>query len=360
MKPKVKVNKLRIAIVLFVLAFLVLYFLIYIAPKVSDAFVETYVCEFGTVDVDFETDFLCVRNEKVHTADSAGTIERKAKAGNLVRVGNKVVIVNGAEYRAQERGIVSYTYDGLEDKFNPEGIADLKISALEPPKDENGNSTYKLKKCAGETASVGSPVFRIMDSHRWYMVTWVDQETAERLSGLSRVTIEMNDEEKTQLRFRVDSVETEDPEEIEEDSTEQASSDEQSEDGTEPETEDEDKTPDEDKQPVLRKAVFSCDKYYDKLDTLRYGQVRVITAQVTGIVLETSSITEEDGVKGVYVKNKYNEYVFTPVKIIAVVGDRTVVENRTFYDPETDKIISTVKNYDSIKKGDGSGDVDQD
>jgi hypothetical protein len=67
----------------------------------------------------------------------------------------------------------------------------------------------------------------------------------------------------------------------------------------------------------------------------------------------------ETPTKGVYVKNKYNDYVFTPISIIAEVGDKTVVENRTFYDSENDKIISTVKNYDSIKKGDGSGDVDQ-
>ena len=83
----------------------------------------------------------------------------------------------------------------------------------------------------------------------------------------------------------------------------------------------------------------------------------MIISQKTGIVLETSSISEEDGWKGVYVKNKYGNYVFTPISIIAEVGDKTVVESRTFYDKDSDKIISTVKNYDSIKKGDGSGNV---
>ncbi len=360
MKPKVKINKFRVAAVIFVLLFCLLYFLIYVAPKVSDAFVETYVCEYGTLDVDFTSDYVCVRNEALHTADAAGTVDRKASAGNLVRIGNKVVNIGGADYRAQERGLVSYTYDGLEDNLTPDTIADLTPNDLNPPVDEEGNSTYKLKKCVSETAAKDDPVFKIIDNHRWYLVTWVDQATAEKLSQYGRVTIELNDEEHTQLRFRVDSVETEDPpeDEGEAEASDEAAADETEAAGDDADAEDkaEDKKQEEN---VLRKAVFSCDRYYSKVDSLRYGTARIITTRVTGIILETSSIVEEDGVKGVYVKNKYNDYVFTPISIIAEVGDKTVVENRTFYDSENDKIISTVKNYDSIKKGDGSGDVDQ-
>ena len=49
---------------------------------------------------------------------------------------------------------------------------------------------------------------------------------------------------------------------------------------------------------------------------------------------------------------KYGEYIFTPISIIATVGDKTVVESRTYYDAKAKKMISTVKNYDSVKKGD--------
>ena len=105
--------------------------------------------------------------------------------------------------------------------------------------------------------------------------------------------------------------------------------------------------------------IFSCDRYYAKEDQLRYGTARVISRKVSGIVLDTSSIVEEEGYKGVYVKNKYNDYVFTRISIIEEIGDKTVVESRSFYDPEKDEMISTVKNYDSVKKGDGSGNVDK-
>ncbi|MBR5258662.1 MAG: hypothetical protein IKV51_06920, partial [Clostridia bacterium] len=87
--------------------------------------------------------------------------------------------------------------------------------------------------------------------------------------------------------------------------------------------------------------------------------VRIITAQKTGIILETGSIVEVDGQKGVYVVNKYGDYVFTPIRIISVVGDKTVVESHTFYDSETDTTYYTVNNYDSIKKRGGVEDVDQ-
>jgi hypothetical protein len=36
-----------------------------------------------------------------------------------------------------------------------------------------------------------------------------------------------------------------------------------------------------------------------------------------------------------------------------------VVESRLFYDAEKDEMVDTVKNYDSVKKGDGSGHVDK-
>ena len=112
-------------------------------------------------------------------------------------------------------------------------------------------------------------------------------------------------------------------------------------------------------EPDLKQVIFSCDRFYENEDCLRYGTARVITRKVSGIILDTSSIVEEDGVKGVYVKNKYDEYVFTRIKIIDEVGDKTVVESRTFYDPETDEMVNTVKNYDSVKKGDGSEDVNK-
>ena len=72
-------------------------------------------------------------------------------------------------------------------------------------------------------------------------------------------------------------------------------------------------------------------------------------------MLETSSIAEEDGTKGVYVKDKFGNYNFTPISILAQDGEVTAVEKNYFYDSEG-KTVSTVKNYDEILKGSENAD----
>ena len=348
-------KKLIIASIIFLIIVAALYLRIYVAPKISDIFVEDYTVEYGTVDVDAELDYLCVRQETIHTSDADGTVVRKAKSGDLVRSGQPVSEVNGYGYAPAERGLVSYLYDGLESSYTPDNMSELTPEALEPPKDENGNSTYSLKSCAETSVTAGSPLYKIIDSHAWYLVTWTDAESAMNYEEGSRVTIELGDEDKTQLRFLVyynqaerEAAEAEYEDESEDESEETGDTSEETGDSAE-----------NTEEPVLKQVIFSCDRYYVNVDQLRYGTARVISRKGSGIILDTSSVVEEDGFKGVYVKNKYNDYVFTRISIIEEVGDKTVVESRYFYDPEKDEMISTVKNYDSVKKGDGSGNVDK-
>ncbi len=340
MKSKIKVNKFKVAAVILFLIAVVLYVLIYVAPKFLDAFVESYTAEFSTLDVDQTIDYLCVRDERVHTADAAGSVKRVAKAGSLKRNGAVIVKVGGVSYHAQMRGIVSFNYDGLEKQLTSERLGDLTEKSLHPVKDDKGKMKNRLRKCSKGSVVKGDPVFKMVDNSAWYLVTWVDAASAEAYRVGSGVTVEFDDKDKTQVRFSVYSSEAQEYKEA------QAAA--------------EGKEASEISLPEDKnyKVILKCDRHYKRFSRLRYGTCRVILSQKTGIVLETSSITEEDGKKGVYVKNKYGDYVFTRISIIAEVGDKTVVESRTFYIPETDEMVPTVKNYDSIKKGDGSGNVD--
>ena len=341
MKSGKKNYKLRLAAVLLFVMIAVLYVLIYIAPKFSDAFVETYTATYGTLDVDKTVDYLCVRNERVHTADNSGTVDRTVKSGVLRRKGSEIMKVGGTTYRSQIRGIVVYTYDGLEKKFTSEKMMDLKETSLHPKTNDKGELKNPLKKCSKKSVSQGDPVFRIVDNTAWYLVTWVSKEEAKDFVQGRRVTVEFDDEDKSTIQCRIYYVE----------GSEENSGD----SGTDEKAEDS-----KDKKSEKVKIILSCDRYMKGFTRLRYGEMRIILEQKTGIILDTSSIVEdENGQKGVYVQNKYGKYVFTPISIIAQVGDKTVVENRTYYDSETDKIIATVRDYDSIKKGDGSTDVDQ-
>ncbi|MBQ6088362.1 MAG: hypothetical protein IJK95_02255 [Firmicutes bacterium] len=357
-------KKLIIAAIIFLILCTVLYFRIYVAPKVSDIFVEDYTVEYGTLDVDAYLDYLCIRNEYMHYSEADGTIERKAEGGDLVRIGDVVVEINGYGYATGERGLVSYHYDGLEDSYYPSVMSGITPSALEPQKDEEGNLKYDLKSAAEDNVANGEPIYKIIDSHAWYLMTFLPPEEAMAYEEGSRVTVELDDEEKTQIRFMVyynqaereaAEAEQEGETESEAEDTPESGSDDTGESAEGEGTEGEGTA----EEPDLKQVIFSCDRFYENEDCLRYGTARVITRKVSGIILDTSSIVEEDGVKGVYVKNKYDEYVFTRIKIIDEVGDKTVVESRTFYDPETDEMVNTVKNYDSVKKGDGSEDVNK-
>lgn len=421
-----KNGKIKLAVAGFLILVVLLYFLIYVAPGISDIFVETYTAEYGTLDVDYSADCVAVRTERLYTADYPGAVTRVANPGDLKTVSSNIVNVGGTAYYCQERGVVGYQYDGMETVLTPETMMEVGPSSLHPAEDENGQPVYELKDCVSADAIAGDPVYKIYDNQTWYLLTFLDKDTAKAVRDAGAVTVELPDESKTKLKFRVhyvdeiqeegttsesaddsgnaetndgagnDEPEDQEPQEpqgtagviksIGEDvyspkdltvdskitqtvtsaktivGTALEAKDQETAEGTgdqetssEP-TDDQAETEDQEK---LYRVILSCNRYYSELGSLRYATVRIITAQKTGIILENGSITQVDGKKGVYVVNKYGDYVFTPISIISVVGDKTVVESHTFYDRETDTTYYTVDNYDKIKKRGGGEDVDQ-
>ena len=166
-------------------------------------FVETYTAEYGTLDVDFECDSVFVRTERVYTADYPGAVSRVASAGDLKTVSSNIVNVGGTAYYSQERGIVGYQYDNLETMLTPETMMEVSSEAIHPAKDEDGQSVYELKDCVSEEAAAGDPVFKIYDNQTWYILTFVDRDTAAAIRDAGTVTVELPDQDKTKLKFRV-------------------------------------------------------------------------------------------------------------------------------------------------------------
>ena len=95
-------------LIIFLALFIILYLIIYIVPKVFDIFTQTYIAEYGTLEVKEDAQCLFVRNEEVYTASSSGTVERLADDGQLVRTGTTVVKLADNEQTCSMRGIVSY------------------------------------------------------------------------------------------------------------------------------------------------------------------------------------------------------------------------------------------------------------
>lgn len=299
-----KKSRTKIWILGFIILFAVLYIYIYIVPRVSDIFVETYVAEYGTLEAGVDADCLFVREETVYKAQSAGSVDRVIGQGRLMRKGSKILTLAGTGYYTESRGVVSYFYDGLENSLTPGNIENITKASLE----KTQNDEFRVYECK-KKASAGDVIFKIVDNKEWYLLAWPDAGKAEGFEEGHNVTVDFKD--GTRLKMKLKS------------STDEGGK---------------------------KKLVLSCNRYYEFFDKYRAKNCRLIRSSRSGILLETSSIAEKDGTKGVYVKDKFGNYNFTPISILAQDGEITVAEKNYFYDSEG-KTVSTVKNYDEILKG---------
>ena len=95
--------------------------------------------------------------------------------------------------------------------------------------------------------------------------------------------------------------------------------------------------------------ILSSNHTYEGFDKERIQEFTIITSSNSGIILETDSISEKKGKKGVYVIDKYGDANFVPINILSSSGNKTVVTKNYFYDSEGNS-VATVKSYDIILK----------
>ena len=72
-------------ILLYILAVVVLYVIIYIVPKVTGLLDVTYVAEYGELSIFDEGTCYLVRNERVYLAQGTGQISKVSVEGTLLR-----------------------------------------------------------------------------------------------------------------------------------------------------------------------------------------------------------------------------------------------------------------------------------
>ncbi len=302
---KTKNNKIRIWIAAFIVLFVILYLCIYIVPTVSDIFVTTYRAEYGTLEIGEESEFLVVRDEKLYTSENSGDVDRVISAGELMRKNSKIVTVGTTAYYSQSRGIISYYYDGLETVYIPDGMETITESALNT-KDEQGEEKNPVKNCVEESAQPGSPIFKVVDNKMWYIICWLTDDQIEGFEVDKSISVKFSDE--TYLQMVVSQINP---------------------------------------QGEKNQIILSCDRYYKDFDKIRTGTCKLIKSNKSGLLLETDSIVEEDGQKGVYVVSILGTNKFVPIKILSSQGDVTVVEKNLFTDSEGNQ-VETVESYDEI------------
>lgn len=294
-------------ILAYVAIFVILYVIIYIVPRVSGIFLETYTAEYGLLEVSASSSYVAVREERLYAADNGGAVNRVASQGRLMRRNSHIVDVGGTKYYSQKKGIVSYYYDGLESVYTPENMQSITIGNVEKVKENT--EQYKVRKCEDKSAEAGSPIFKIVDNKEWYLVCWIETSEAEDCNVDKSITVEFGDGQ--QIKMKITQV---------------------------------------DSQGEKTRLILSCNRYYEKFDRIRAGTCRLIKSSRNGIILDSDSIVEEDGQKGVYVMNKrLDRASFVPVKVLLSDGEKTVVEKNYFINDKGEKVV-TVENYDEILK----------
>ena len=111
----------RVLVYLFIIALLTLSAIIYILPALTGVLTKTSVVEYGNLQVVDNVTCYFVRDEKVYSADSSGTIQYYYEEGALVRKGSKILELfpDNVSYIASGNSLISFHIDGLKILLHP-------------------------------------------------------------------------------------------------------------------------------------------------------------------------------------------------------------------------------------------------
>lgn len=313
------------AVIIFVISLIVLYGIIYIIPKVTGALVSSYTAGYGELKITDDVAGYLVRDEKVYVSETGGKANRYIDSGTLVRKGTTVMEVTGGSddeidaaytgalkrlgdksiptgnFSVSDGGVISYYTDGYEGQLTPETM-------------EKGNFAYYRKLSQANVIDLkrdnvvaGEPVFKVVDRTKWYIVCYVDKKHMDRYELGDEVTVE----------FKSDFVEAE--------------------------------VYKIDKEGSKARIILSTDHYFNQFARTRVADVSLVTSDVKGLIIDNDSITEEKGVKGVYVQEKTGEYVFVPIMVRITDGKQSVIMD-TYFDDDNGQRHMTVEIYDEVLK----------
>ncbi len=319
-------------ILLFVIAVLILYAVIYVIPKFSGALRSTYTVEYGELQTYDDVQGYLVKNEKVYFAGKGGTENRYIKEGSLIRKGTAVMKIEGSSddnperayrdiresvggagittdnFRSKAEGIVSYHADGYEAELTPKNMTDKD---LEYYQDLKNDRDVDLKR---QNISKSDPVFKIVDRSGWYLVCFVPASHKERYEKGQQLKITISEDgdsdgkDSEEIVGKVNGISS---------------------------------------QGGKTRLIIRTDYYYSRFATARVVKLKVVTSDAMGLILQNSCITEKAGEKGVYVRQKTGDYEFTRIQIVSTDGRESVVTPSYFYDSKGNA-VETVSNYDVI------------
>jgi len=323
---KIRITKKTKKIIAGYISILLIFFLIVeVLPKVTDIFETTQILKPGNLKLSYETTGYLIKDESVAVAPQSGSIEYLVEPATAVKKGFPVVKLQPyseesskharfgeyterlkgfdgveADCNAPISGVVSYKIDGYENYFTPEKMAKIRRKTVE-------DLSYDAADLERKTVIKNEPVFKVSCDDIWYILCWVNEETAKTYSEGRDVIIELPE---GNVEAEIYSVKKEEQD---------------------------------------YRVIFELDVYYKAFAESRAEEISIVMSDNEGLLVDNECIIEKEGETGVYVVNKNSDYIFTPIKIIASDKKQSVIEDVTFYDEEGWQVY-TVDVYDEVLK----------
>jgi len=231
-------------------------------------------------------------------------------------------MVTGHGNITQGGGIVSYYVDGYENYFSSLSVTNYRKADFK-------GVTQDQVVSLGLSAHAGYPVFKLIDSTKWYLISYVPLAKAENYPIGRTVNVIFNRASSTVS----EDVEEEDSNEADDDTygnVEMRVVEAEEEEGT-------------------IRLILESSRYFEGLGELRVADCRIIAKSVKGLLVEQESIVEVDGQVGVYVKTKTGRYTFLPINILGSNDKTSVISDMYYYDEEG-VWTKTVDPFDDILK----------
>lgn len=338
---------------IFVLAILALYAIIYVVPKVTGMLDSTYVAEYGVLSIHDDSTGYLIRNEHVYAAETSGMVNRIAKEGDLLRLRTTPIDISAgtvgtpSERLSQIRddlrgsmvtdhgntvqtgGIISFFVDGYEAKLIPENVDSYNYSDLK-------NITQDQVVALGTNVTSGYPVFKLVDTTKWYLVSFVPKKSMGNYKVGKSIDVIFTRAKTTLSEDSEEEVENTESEEEEINELDTYGSVEMTIRAVEDSGD-------------SAKLVLESSRYFSGLGELRAAECRLISASVRGLMIENESVVELDGKLGVFRKNKKQKYDFIPIKVLGQTDKKTVIADNYYYD-EQGTWTKTVDPFDDILK----------
>ena len=340
-------KKRKRTLLVFALAIIALYVVIGIVPSLTGALTGTELVEFGSLQISDDATCYIIRDETVYTAAETGNMDPYIEEGTQIKKGTdlfaftatddvvpeedpaeetdaedadadaegdqestagskydrlvrriKVNIAPDSGFVSQRKGVISYHVDGYEDYFDFDDLDKLSRKNTEALDIEPVD--IKRKSCLA-----GEPIYKISNNSVWYILFWVDQEAISRYETGKTVTAQLRGEDipATVISIR------------------------EADDGWQ--------------------VVLETNRYYSGFATDRVVEGTIINTDISGLLISNHCLTKQDGVVGVYVKNRTGDYVFTPVQVKISNGEQTVITEGQFLDSEGN-LVNTVEIYDEV------------